>query len=242
MTQLPDGSGCFTATILSNEEALALPLKERPINHRISSEMYHAVFEHIGEASMAWSPNTGSAVFNSEMASDVAVRLCFKIANELEKSTQELQDEILESQSRLEKALADQRRNLCAESDALIEQLKQERALTLKAFEDAATANKTYRKADAEISELRDEIELKSACINGMRDTGVKAWNSAIDSVLALYAPDGNPCVWHRKIEGLRQNENMPELIKKPDSMGICQACGANTDSWHFCHDYGTWR
>lgn len=145
-------------------------------------------------------------------------------------------------QEESEKRMADQRRNLCAESDALIEQLKQERALALKAFEDAAAANKTYQKADAEISELRDEIELKSACINGMRDTGVKAWNSAIDSVLALYAPDGNPCVWHRKIEGLRQNENMPELIKKPDSMGICQACGANTDSWHFCHDYGTWR
>lgn len=178
MTKLPDGSGCFTATILSNEEALALPLKERPINHRISSEMYHSVFEHIGEASMAWSPNTGSAVFNSEMASDVATRLCFKIADEVEKATEE----------------------------------------------------------------LRDEVELKNACINGMRNTGVKAWNSAIDSVLALYVPDGNPYVWRRKIEGLRQNENMPELVKEPDSMGVCPTCGANTDSWHFCQDYGAWR
>ena len=85
MTQLPDGSGCFTATIMSHDEAMALPLKERPLNHRISSEMYHAVFEAIGEASMCWNPRPSSEVFASEQASDVAVRLCFKIAEELEK-------------------------------------------------------------------------------------------------------------------------------------------------------------
>lgn len=84
MTKLPDGSGCFTATIMSAEEAMALPLRERPLNHRISSEMYHAVFEHIGEASMCWNPVPGKEVFESERASDVAVRLCFKIANEIE--------------------------------------------------------------------------------------------------------------------------------------------------------------
>ena len=104
------------------------------------------------------------------------------------------------SQEKVEKALADQRRNLCEESDTLIEQLKQS------------------------------------------RDSAIKAWNSAIDSVLALYAPDGNPYVWRSKIERLRQNENMPQLVKEPDQMGICPACGANTDSWHFCHDYGTWK
>lgn len=153
MTQLPDGSGCFTATILSNEEALALPLKERPISHRISSEMYHDVFQHIGEASMAWSPNTGSAVFNAEMASDVAVRLCFKIANELEKSTQELQDEILESQSRLEKALADQRRNLCAESDALIEKLKQAREWVNLSATEVCSMNKSCAEYIAQIEQ-----------------------------------------------------------------------------------------
>ena len=153
MTQLPDGSGCFTATILSNEEALALPLKERPISHRISSEMYHDVFQHIGEASMAWSPNTGSAVFNAEMASDVAVRLCFKIADELEKSTQELQDEILESQSRLEKALADQRRNLCAESDALIEKLKQAREWVNLSATEVCSMNKSCAEYIAQIEQ-----------------------------------------------------------------------------------------
>jgi hypothetical protein len=85
MTELPDGSGCFTATILSHEEAMALPLKDRPICYRISSEMYHAVFEAIGEASMCWSPRP-VGVFASEQASDVALRLCFKIAEELERT------------------------------------------------------------------------------------------------------------------------------------------------------------
>ena len=84
MTQLPDGSGCFTATILSHDEAMALPPKDRPICYRISSEMYHAVFEAIGEASMQWNP-TPTGVFAAEKASDVALRLCFKIADELEK-------------------------------------------------------------------------------------------------------------------------------------------------------------
>ena len=74
-----------TATIMSKEEAMLLPVKDRPLNFRISSALYHAVFEAIGEASMCWKPNTGNAVFASEQASDVAVRLCFKIAEELEK-------------------------------------------------------------------------------------------------------------------------------------------------------------
>lgn len=71
---------------MSEEEAMALPLSERPLNYRISSEMYHAVFEAIGEASMCWNPIPSGEVFSSEKASDVAVRLCFKIAEELEKS------------------------------------------------------------------------------------------------------------------------------------------------------------
>lgn len=74
-----------TTVIMSNEEAMALPLKDRPICYRISSEIYIAIFEHIGEASMAWNPKPSNEVFNSEMASDVAVRLCFKVAEEVEK-------------------------------------------------------------------------------------------------------------------------------------------------------------
>lgn len=83
ITKLPDGSAFCTATIMSKEEAMALPLEKRPICFRISSEMYHAVFEAIGEASMCWG-QTPKGVFASEKASDVAMRLCFKIANELE--------------------------------------------------------------------------------------------------------------------------------------------------------------
>ena len=85
ITKLPDGSAFFTANVMSKEEAMKLPLKERPICFRISSELYHAVFEAIGEASMCWSPRPSEEVFCSEEASDVAVRLCFKIAEELEK-------------------------------------------------------------------------------------------------------------------------------------------------------------
>ena len=98
MTELPDGSGCFTATIMSHNEAMALPLKDRPLNHRISSEMYHAVFEAIGEASMCWNP-IPTGVFASENASDVAVRLCFKIAEELEMQRDILSNEQGESQT-----------------------------------------------------------------------------------------------------------------------------------------------
>lgn len=75
---------------MSDEEAMALPLKDRPLNHRISGEMYHAVFEAIGEASMCWTPRPSSEVFASEQAEGVAVRLCFKIAEELEKQRDSL--------------------------------------------------------------------------------------------------------------------------------------------------------
>jgi len=95
---------------------------------------------------------------------------------------------------------------------------------------------------DKQIQRIKDETPNGGVAIPTSNPLEIAAWNSAIDSVLALYAPDGNPDVWRSKIEGLRQNENMPQLVKEPDSMGICPACGANTDSWHFCHDFGTWR
>jgi hypothetical protein len=89
ITRLPDGSGFFTATILSREEAMALPVEDRPLCYRISSEMYHAVFEAIGEASMCWTPIPGSETFAADQAERVAVRLCFKIAKEREKAAGE---------------------------------------------------------------------------------------------------------------------------------------------------------
>lgn len=90
VTKLPDGSGCFTANVMSKDEAMKLPLKERPICFRISSEMYHAVFEAIGAASMCWKPRPGKEVFASEKASKIAIDLCFKIAEELEKINSEI--------------------------------------------------------------------------------------------------------------------------------------------------------
>lgn len=69
---------------MSKDEAMALPLKERPLNHRIPSEIYHAVFETVGHASMCWNPRPGDLVFDSEEACKAAVDLCFKIADVLE--------------------------------------------------------------------------------------------------------------------------------------------------------------
>jgi hypothetical protein len=91
-TILPDGSGFSTATIMSKEEAMKLPLKDRPICLRISSEMYHGVFESVGAASMTFNKDAGNEVFNSEEASKIAVDLCFKIAKEVETQTKKFRD------------------------------------------------------------------------------------------------------------------------------------------------------
>jgi hypothetical protein len=84
-TVLPDGSAFSTAVVMTEEEAMALPVEKRPLCYRISSELYHAVFESIGAASMCWNPRPSNEVFASEQASKIAVDLCFKIANEIEK-------------------------------------------------------------------------------------------------------------------------------------------------------------
>ena len=85
ITRLPDGSAFCTATIMSRDEAMKLPVHKRPLCFRIPEHLYMAVWEAIGEASMCWKPRPKKEVFASEQASDVAVRLCFKIAEELEK-------------------------------------------------------------------------------------------------------------------------------------------------------------
>lgn len=84
IAKLTDGSGFFTATILSNDEIAALPSIKRPLSHRISSEIYHAVWQSIGEASMQWIPRP-TGVFDSSGASKIAVELCLKIADEISK-------------------------------------------------------------------------------------------------------------------------------------------------------------
>lgn len=73
-----------TAIIMSKEEAMALPLKERPICFRLSSEMYHDVWQAIGAASMCWNPPPLSETFDASAAEKIAVDLLFKIADEKE--------------------------------------------------------------------------------------------------------------------------------------------------------------
>ena len=84
ITKLPDGSAFFIADVVSKDEAMKLPIKQRPLCFRISSEIYHAVFEAVGAASMCWNPRPSKEVFSSEEASQIAVDLCFTIANEIE--------------------------------------------------------------------------------------------------------------------------------------------------------------
>lgn len=74
-----------TAIIMSKEEAMALPLKKRPICFRISSELYHEIFLKVGYASMCWNPKPSSEAFDAEKASSAAVDICFAAAEESEK-------------------------------------------------------------------------------------------------------------------------------------------------------------
>lgn len=75
----------FTANTMSEEEAMKLPLKERPLCFRLPSKIYHDVFETVGAASLCWSPKPSTEVFDSELASKFATELCFKIAEEIER-------------------------------------------------------------------------------------------------------------------------------------------------------------
>lgn len=75
----------FIATILSEEEIAKLPQNEKPLSHRISSELYHKIFDSIGAASMAWNPRPSNEVFDSELATEIAVELCLFVADEIEK-------------------------------------------------------------------------------------------------------------------------------------------------------------
>lgn len=65
---------------------MSLPVNERPLCFRISSELYTAVWESIGAASMCWNPSTPEfkGEFDSNKASQVATDLCFKIAEAME--------------------------------------------------------------------------------------------------------------------------------------------------------------
>jgi len=74
----------FAATIMSKEEALTLPPKERPLCFRLPSKIYHDIFETVGSASLCWNPKP-EGVFDTEQAGKFAVELGFKVAEELER-------------------------------------------------------------------------------------------------------------------------------------------------------------
>ncbi len=103
ITKLPDGSAFFTAEVMSREEAMKLPHSKRPLCFRISSEMYHAVFESIGAASMCWKPRPGTEQFASEEAAKIATDLCFKIAEEVEQA----QERVMKEVSRMAKEMTE---------------------------------------------------------------------------------------------------------------------------------------
>lgn len=71
--------------MLSEEEIALLPQSAKPLSHRISSELYHKIFESIGAASMAWNPRPNNEVFDAELASKIAAELCLFVADEIEK-------------------------------------------------------------------------------------------------------------------------------------------------------------
>lgn len=70
--------------ILSKEEARALPPEKRPLCYRVPGDIYHAVFEAVGAASLCWDPKP-TGVFQPEQASKFATDCCFAIAKELER-------------------------------------------------------------------------------------------------------------------------------------------------------------
>lgn len=75
----------FAMDILSKEEAMALPPKQRPLCYRVNERIFVSVHEAVGAASMAWKPRPGKEVFASEEASKIAADLCFLIADELDR-------------------------------------------------------------------------------------------------------------------------------------------------------------
>lgn len=75
----------FAMDILSKEEAMALPPKQRPLCYRVNERIFTAVHEAIGAAATCWEPNyRGPWVRDAEKAGKIAADLCFLIADELD--------------------------------------------------------------------------------------------------------------------------------------------------------------
>lgn len=80
----PDWQEVAFVQAWAREEAIALPFRKRPLNYRLPGDLYHAVFDAVGTASMCWIPRPGDQVFDSSEAEMVAVNLCLKIAGEMD--------------------------------------------------------------------------------------------------------------------------------------------------------------
>lgn len=80
----------FAMDILSKEEAMALPPKQRPLCYRVNGRIFMAVHEAIGQASLCWRGRDGKCSppvdeFDAALAGKIAAELCFLIADELDK-------------------------------------------------------------------------------------------------------------------------------------------------------------
>lgn len=78
---------------------------------------------------------------------------------ELKNEIWNLKLELKQAQSKLEKALADQRRNLSAESDALIEKLKQAREWINLSVTEVCSMNKSVAEYIADLEERLGDFE-----------------------------------------------------------------------------------
>lgn len=72
----------FTATIYSKDEARKMPPKKRPLNYRVSSKIYMAAWDAVGQSTHLKTGNKGQ---DADRAGKIVTDLCFKIAEELER-------------------------------------------------------------------------------------------------------------------------------------------------------------
>jgi hypothetical protein len=79
--------------IITREEAMRLPVQERPLCYRISEEIYMAVWDAVGQATQCYNNPPPDSELLPEKVSKLVVTLCFKIAEELEKVRAEASNE-----------------------------------------------------------------------------------------------------------------------------------------------------
>jgi hypothetical protein len=67
------------------EEVFEIPRDERPaLSERMSSRLFSAVHQAVGNASMCWDNIGGAGTFEATRAGEIAFELCHLIADEIE--------------------------------------------------------------------------------------------------------------------------------------------------------------